>query len=288
MRTSAAALAAVSLVCSAVQAQSASPAEALIARERAVVEASGRDGFAAAIGAALAPDGALLWGGAPVVHGAGPVKALLAAQRPLDSLRLSWQPLGVEAAKDGSLGITWGLIAIGRDGTAPRFGRYIAAWRPDGGSWVLAALVAIGIYPPAQTVQPDGPVTLPAQPAAGPAASFIAADLAFAKLAGEQGASVAFSRYAAPDAITMGPVLNRGPKAIGEAFEGGPPTKWSWHPVLAGASTGGDLGWTIGEAIIAPEGSAPAYTKYLTIWRKEPGGAVRYLIDGGNARPATP
>ena len=26
--------------------------------------------------------------------------------------------------------------------------------------------------------------------------------------------------------------------------------------------------------------------KYLTIWRRQPGGEVRFLTDGGNARPS--
>ncbi len=284
------ALAAGLLLCS-VQAAAQGPADALLLSERAVSDASGRGHFATAIIAALAADGAILWPGAPVIHGAGPVGRLLAAQRLLDSLRITWQPLGVELAADTSLGVTWGVAAAARDGVPAQVGRYIAAWRRESGAWKLAAFVSLGIYPvTASTVTADmGPATLPPLPSSGPAAGFISADLDFARLAGDSTAALAFERFAAPQAVTFGAgILNHGPAAIRRTLEGGPSSAWTWHPVLAGAAGTGDLGYTIGESLIRVEGSAPRYGKYLTIWRRQPDGTVRYLTDGGNARPATP
>ena len=72
------------------------------------------------------------------------------------------------------------------------------------------------------------------------------------------------------------------------SLDDGAVTRWDWHPVLAGASASGELGFTVGEAEIRPEGAPVNYSKYLTIWRRQPGGEVRFLTDGGNARPATP
>ena len=92
-------------------------ADSLVTAERAVSDASGHGKFATAITAALASDGAILWPGAPVIHGVEPVRRLLSAQRLLDSLRITWQPLGVEMAADASLGVTWGVAAAA--GTAP-------------------------------------------------------------------------------------------------------------------------------------------------------------------------
>src|ERR1051326_198241 len=112
-------------------AQKADPA-ALAVQERSASEASARDGFAPALLASLAPGGALLWPGAPVVIGADQARRLLGAQRLLDSLHVTWQPLGLELASDGTLGVTWGVAAAARDGAAARIGRYIAAWRPEG------------------------------------------------------------------------------------------------------------------------------------------------------------
>lgn len=266
-------------------------AVSLAAAERAVVDASTRDGFAAAITGALTPDGAMLWPGAPVVAGREMVRRLLAAQKSLDSLRITWQPLGTELATDESLGVTWG-VAVAVSGTgAARLGRYIAAWRHDGGVWRLAAFVPLGLIPPSGAVLSPEVAALRHAPLAaeGPAARFISADLAFARLAGDSGAALAFERFAAPDAVTMGAGgLNRGPEAIGRALQGGPPSQWAWHPVLAGAASSGDLGYTVGESVIRPDGGAPSYGKYLTIWRRLPTGEARFVTDGGTARPATP
>ena len=265
--------------------------DSLTAAERAVVEASARDGFVAAITGALTRDGTILWPGAPVVAGQDPVRRLLSAQKTLEAVRITWQPLGTELASDGSLGVTWGVaVAVSGSGAA-RLGRYIAAWRRDGAAWRLAAFVPIGLIPSAAVVLSHEFAALRHAPleADGPAALFISADLAFARLAGDSGAALAFERFAAPDAVTIGGgPLNRGPAAIGRALSGGPPSQWTWHPVLAGAAASGDLGFTIGESVIRPEGSPASYGKYLTIWRRLPTGEARFVTDGGTARPATP
>jgi hypothetical protein len=274
-----------------IAAQAPEPAAAIATAERAASEASGRDGLARALDAAIATDGVLLWPGAPVVLGRSQVHRLLAAQRLLDSLRITWQPLGIEVAADGALGITWGVAAVVRDGAAARLGRYIAAWRLDDGQWKLAAFVGLGIFPATATVLPPdlGPMRQPAIAESGPAVAFIRADLAFASLAGDSGAAFAFERFAAPDGFTLGSgLITRGPAAIRQSLEGGPPSQWSWHPVAAGASSNGDLGFTAGESEIRTDGAPTSYGKYLTIWRRAFGGAVRFFTDGGNARPPTP
>ena len=124
--------------------------------------------------------------------------------------------------------------------------------------------------------------------ASGPSAAFVAADLAFARLAGQRGAELAFRHWAAPESFTLGGggLMTRGPAAIGRAVAG--PAVWRWHPVTSGASRSGDLGWTVGEAVITPEGADPDYGKYLTVWVRGPGNRVRFLTDGGNPRPPTP
>ena len=271
-------------------AQAADPVESLIRAERAAVEAVVRDGFAKGFYSVLAKNGVLLWPGAPAVAGLDPVYQLLQPQRSLDSLRVTWQPLGSEAAGDGSLGVTWGVAAAVSPNRDTRLGRYIAAWEREGETWKLAAFVPVGLFPAAATTLSAEVAQIHFPPLApqGALAPFVAADLAFAKLAGDSGAAVAFERFAAPDAVTFGGAgLNRGSAAIGRALRGDQ-SRWEWHPILAGSSTSGELGWTVGESKIAPEGGATTYGKYLTIWRRLPGGAVRFVTDGGNARPATP
>jgi ketosteroid isomerase-like protein len=271
-------------------AQAADPVEGLIRAERSAVEAVVRDGFPRGFYSVLGRNGVLLWPGAPALAGAAAAFQLLQAQPSLDSLRISWQGLGSEVAGDGTLGVTWGVAVAVLPSREARLGRYIAVWQREGDSWKLAAFVPIGLFPAAATrLSPAvAQVRFPPLAPQGGAAPFIAADLAFARLAGDSGAAVAFERFAAPDAVTFGGGgLNRGPAAIGRALRGDR-SRWEWHPILAGAASSGELGWTVGESRIQPEGGAATHGKYLTIWRRLPDGSVRYVTDGGNARPATP
>jgi len=273
-----------------VQLRAQGAAQTLLARDRAASDSSGQRGFAPAIAAALHPDGVVLWPGAPVAAGADDVQRVLAAQAVLDSTRVTWQPLAVELSRDSTLGVLWGVaVAAPRTDAAPRIGRFIAAWRRDAGHWTLAAFALIGLFQPQGTVVPAGmPLRRPPVGTSGDAAggAFAAADIAFARLAADSGAGVAFERWAAPDAVLPGGILTRGPAAIGQLVAG--PAAWRWHPVAAGAARSGDLGWTVGEAVISRSGAEPSYSKYLTVWVRHPDGSVRFLTDGGNARPATP
>jgi uncharacterized protein DUF4440 len=264
---------------------------ALLATDRAAAQLSADSGFAAALLGNTHRDAVLLWPGAPVAAGAEDLRKLLGVLPTRDSLRLVWQPLGLELARDSTLGMTWGVAAASpRSGDAlPRMGRYTAIWRRDGGRWTIAALLINGVPPLSVATQPrDVPLSKEPARATGGATSFVEADLAFARLAGERGAAVAFRRWAAPEAFTLGGggLITRGAEAIGSAVAG--PADWRWHPVASGASRSGDLGWTVGEAVIAPKGADPDYGKYLTVWIRRPGSEPRFLTDGGNSRPPTP
>ncbi len=256
--------------------------------ESAFSHAAGTAGLPSALATALHLDGILLWPGAPVVRGTARVGHFLAAQRHLDSLRFTVQAQGVGLSRDSSFGFTWGVAAAAprTGGTAPRLGRYIAAWRRDGERWTLAALLLQGLTPSARTIIPqETPMELPPMTAAGDAAAFIAADIDFAKLAADSGAAIAFERYADADAVMGAGLQVRGPSAIGKAVSD--PATWRWHPVAGGAARSGDLGWTVGESVVTPTGGDPGPGKYLTVWKRLPDGRVRFLTDGGNARPGT-
>jgi hypothetical protein len=262
----------------------------LLNAERATAEQSRDSGFAGAMLRSMHGDGILLWPGAPVVAGTADLRRFFASPQ-MKSLHLAWQPLGIELARDSTLAATWGVAAASaaRHAAAPEIGNYIAAWRRDGKRWAIAALVFAGLRRlPKPVLTGEIPVSRRAIDARGTAGPFVAADVAFARLAGDSGAAVAFERWAAPEAVTFGDqgLLTRGPKAIGRAVDF--PAVWRWHPVAAGAAGTGDLGWTVGEATIAGKGAAPTYSKYLTIWTRLSGGDVRFLTDGGNGRPALP
>ncbi|MGZ8398540.1 MAG: hypothetical protein ACXWWN_05840 [Gemmatimonadales bacterium] len=262
---------------------------AVLNAERAISELSRDSGFAGAALGSFHRDGILLWPGAPVVVGVSDLKRLLTAL-PADSPQLTWQPLGIELSRDSGLSVTWGVAVADANGSAPKpeIGSYIAAWRRDRARWTIAALVFAGLRRlPKPALSGKIPVRRKAIQARGASAPFIAADIAFARLAADSGAAVAFERWAAPGAVTFGDrgLLARGPEAIGRSVDF--PATWQWHPVAAGAARGGDLGWTVGEATIAGK-DGTSHSKYLTIWARGSDGAVRFLTDGGNGRPALP
>jgi ketosteroid isomerase-like protein len=63
----------------------------------------------------------------------------------------------------------------------------------------------------------------------------------------------------------------------------------NWRPIYADAAESGDLGFTIGESVFTGRGIngtvVQRFGKYLTIWRKQPDGDWRFVVDGGNASP---
>jgi hypothetical protein len=262
----------------------------LLRADRSAAELSSDSGFAYAARSAFDRSAVLLWPAAPVLSGTAELERFLLLH-PTESLRLSWQPLGLRLSRDSSLGTTWG-VAVGSsrvDPQPPRLGRYIAVWRRDPDRWSIVALVFMGIETPGRTSGWTGlPLARPPLRPRGAASPFVSVDLAFAKLAGDSGAAVAFRSYAADDAVSFGggSVLVQGPLAISQGVSG--PERWRWHPVAAGAAGDGGLGWTVGEAIIVARDGTPNYSKYLTVWTRESEGPVRFLLDGGNARPPNP
>lgn len=280
------AFAALLLGAPALQAQ-ADPHAALLAADRAAAEASSRCGLACGLGGAFAADAFYLHNGAPIIQGGGSARALIQADTALAGLRVQWQALHAEVSGDGRFGVTWGVTTIGIRGAPVRFGHYVSAWRLDGATWRLVAHVQAGLNPPGAL--PTGwtaPVITPL--ADDPATrGFVEADRAFAALAVQTDAARAFAAFAADDAVTFSGSgeLALGPASIGANLAGGPPTDWRWAPRAAGGAPDGSLGFTVGEATITPRGDAGFRSKYLTIWRRDPDGRVRFITDAGNARP---
>jgi hypothetical protein len=260
----------------------------LLAAERETAQRGRDSGLTIALSQAMHLDGILLWPNAPVVVGDSEVQHLVRILPARDSFSLTWQPLGIELSRDSSLGVTWGVaVATGTLVTStPHVGRYLSVRRRAADRWMIAALLFLDFPAPAAAL-PHG-LRLrqePMAPSSSSAGRFVRADLAFARLARDSGAAIAFRRWAAPEAMIFGGggVLIRGPDAIGQAVAG--PAQWRWHPVAAGASPNGDLGWTVGEAVITPQSGEADYSKYLTVWRRNPDGTMRFINDGGNARP---
>ena len=264
------------------------PHAALLAADRAAAEASSRCGLACGLGGALTADAFYLHNGAPIIRGGEAARAFLMAQPSLATLRIQWQALDAEVSSDGSFGVTWGVTTIGIRGAPVRLARYVSAWQHDDTGWHLAAHVQTGLGAPATLPAGWAAPPLPALAPNSAVTGFVEADHAFATLAAATDAATAFQEFAATDAVTFSGTgeLVRGPAAIRANLEGGPPMAWQWGPVAAGGSLDGSLGFTVGEATIAPKSGEEVFrSKYLTIWRREPDGKIRFITDAGNARP---
>lgn len=248
-------------------------AQSFTATERALATTARTTGLAAAL--AAHPAAVIGWPGMAVRLGlpaevAGP--------------RTQLAPLGLLVAPDTSLALAWGVAApLGGD-PLDLSGRYLAAWSRREGAWHLDAFL---VTAPLDTL-PGGArrITPPAWPAE--AEPFAAADRAFAARALEVGAAAAFAESVAPHGVLFGAEGRHviGPAAIARQMAPTEGSRWNWGPVAAGSSDDGTLGWTIGEATIAPPGGGPAArSKYLTLWQRQPDGTIRWIADGGNARP---
>jgi hypothetical protein len=259
----------------------------ILKRDQALSHAVRRNGLRSGLEAAFAAEAVLVYPGAPVIIGRDRAIAFLAKQPVLDSLTIAWTPAKAWISKQEDFAISIGTGTVTREMTAPsRPLGYIAAWQIEGGTWRLAALMLNGVG--GRSAGPELPKVLAGLAPVGAAAGMIEADLAFSALAGKVGASEAFRGFAAPDAVNLGAAgARRGPDEIAAGLAGGPPSEWNWFPVAARSGAAGDLGFTVGQAVITPrEGGEPTLSKYLTAWARQSDGRYKFISDGGNARPA--
>jgi ketosteroid isomerase-like protein len=253
--------------------------EALLAADRALSERTATLGIVPGLVPAFTDDAALLYPGAPLLVGVDRIRAFVGTG---DSMpRQTWSPIFADVSADGALGYSYGWTRAGGSR-----GKYLACWQKTGDRWQLAAFAST--RPMADSVAPaplKGALGAQVRGAAD-AHELIQADSAFAALSVTSGAKTAFLRWAAEDAISFGggPQMTEGRDKIGAGFDGFPAgAVLEWWPVAAKIAPSGDLGCTVGEARIS---SLKHYSKYLTIWRRQAGGAWKFVADGGNVRPA--
>jgi ketosteroid isomerase-like protein len=259
-----------------------------------VVDASRSDtlaarGARAAVSSFFADDIVYLRAAAPPLFGRDAAGATFAAN-PSPAPGTTWQPIGGGVSRDALAGYTFGIAVMPRAEGSPVVGRYLAFWqRRRGGPWQLAAYAEVGAAAPAVKAVPEAmpvPATLH-----GAAQQIIYADSDFANDAALVGTAAAFGNAVAADGVVFGgPEIVFGPTAVRDLFESQRGTSLSWQPIYARAAASGDLGFSIGESVATARGQSGAavqrFGKYLTIWRKEPNGDWKFVVDGGNARPS--
>jgi ketosteroid isomerase-like protein len=195
-----------------------------------------------------------------------------------------WTPEYADVSDDGTLGYTYGWTHL-----ADQQGKYLACWRKRAdGAWRIIAYARTSLAAGATTPRvAREPVPAPAVRGRADSHELLSADSAFAAMSVARGAKEAFLAFAADDAITLGgggaAPMNHGRAAIGAAFADFPADAvLEWAPVAADVAESGDLGCTVGEASIR---TRHYYSKYLTVWKRQPDGAWKFVADGGNERP---
>lgn len=120
----------------------------------------------------------------------------------------------------------------------------------------------------------------------GNAESLAAAEKTFAQEARDKGTRSAFLHVLSEDAIVFEP----GPTNAKKWWGAKPESKSAlqWEPVLAAASTNGDLGYTTGPWSHQPDGTGPegtAFGQFVSIWRWK-NGQWKLQFDLGSKNPA--
>ena len=127
-------------------------------------------------------------------------------------------------------------------------------------------------------------------------AELAAMEDAFCAMAKEKGINAAFSYFAAPDVafIDTDPRKFRGPAAVQQRM--GPDTpgvSLIWSAMFTDVSDDGTLGYNYGRFESRSPGTAGKERVrggfFLTIWKRQPDGSWKYVMDNGAAdRPVPP
>ena len=115
-------------------------------------------------------------------------------------------------------------------------------------------------------------------------------DFEFARTSVKKGPSAAFYLYLADNAMQLpeGSLPIYGRTAIYETMKGDY-YDLIWTPVKAEVAKSGELGWTWGKYVVTvrkTDGTTTSYGKYLNIWRKQPDGKWKVIVDMGNESPS--
>ena len=261
------------------------------------VERHGAERFLAAVDS----DAAILFWGHPRVLVGGAEARVPFIERYGGRARYRWRPAHAIASADGRFGCTIGFSRFvpASDSTREvRRGAYATCWRRDGrGRWRIVGHQRRDS--PVPELLPEGAEQLRTAPHSATAATgddqleqMLLAEANFATRAMEpDGPGSAFSGFIAGDGVLFGvPGLPTGPDEARQTFEAFTGQRAIvWVPLrFVGAAQGGlgfTVGYSMGVARMGRTGSAPNYGKFFTIWRQEPGGTWKYVVDLGSPRP---
>lgn len=115
----------------------------------------------------------------------------------------------------------------------------------------------------------------------------LAAEFSFAAQAARVGVSAAFVANSAPVGLVAedGKLANAQDLWRGRANRTG--SRLTWYPVLADAAQSGDLGYTTGPWTMLQNDRPQTSGDYVTVWRKQPDGKWKFVVDMGVERIGT-
>jgi ketosteroid isomerase-like protein len=119
-------------------------------------------------------------------------------------------------------------------------------------------------------------------------AEIVAADKAFCASSTKEGPRAAFLQAITRDCKLLGDT-RVGADAVNSVFIQFPPTaRLTWEPSFVDVSASGDLGYTWGRYTLnvpmTKAGAAPLIRMgtYVSIWKRQPNGAWKVVLDGGS------
>jgi len=123
-------------------------------------------------------------------------------------------------------------------------------------------------------------------------AALLQVDERFSADAQRLGVAEAFARYAAPDArmLPAGKDVVSGLEGVRSQMAGFPKgAALAWKPFHADVAASGDLGYTLGTYELHAKDEAGkatvAYGKYCSVWKKQPDGSWKWVVDVGTSSP---
>ena len=236
--------------------------EQMLAADQDLREAVQKRGVTSALADALLPGGTVLEEGLGLLAG-DQIPAAFVKADPFSSTIA-----GGDVSASADLGYSFGWTVRG-----DQPGHYAAVWKRRNGNWTLAVFLHKRAAAQPSAPPPFRPLRGDRESSAAAARDVKSVDAEFAALARQTGSTqMAFTRYAAADAVQLASRMVFGRDAIHDLLADVPVIEWE---PLAGEAAG-DLGYTVGAYRI---GSARG--NYLTVWRLEPDGSWRFVLDGG-------
>lgn len=119
-------------------------------------------------------------------------------------------------------------------------------------------------------------------------AELVQAETEFCAQVGKEGVPAGFLAHIAPDGVLLAAGYGkRGEAVVREQYpENKPGVVLTWKPEIVDVAASGDLGYTTGPwelRLPGKEGGAPTVHtgRYMTIWKRQPNGTWKFVLDGG-------